>query len=153
MPRTKDYSIREATEEDIFEVTLLTREAYEDLPEKEHVKFNAKKVMDLAKHVIPTDSFLTLVLENDGEIVGYFFGMVAEYYFALESQAICLSWFIRPQHRSIRNALSLLKRYEKWGEEQGVVSVNMINIKMNSPKVYEKLGYTMTEATFVKRII
>ncbi len=152
MPRTKDYNIREATEEDIFELTLLAREAFEDLPEKDHVKFNAKKVGTLVETVVGKDPFLVLVLEQDEEPVGYFFGMVVDYYFALESQAICLSWFIRPNHRSVRNALSLLKRYEEWGSGQEVVSVNMVNIKISSPKVFEKLGYQMTETTFVKRI-
>ncbi len=152
MPKTEGYSVREATEDDVFDVVLLTREAYETVPEKDYVKFSSKKVIQLVSHAVPHDSFIVLVLENDGEIVGYFFGVIMECYFALESQATCLSWFIRPPHRSVRNAFSLLKQYEKWAIDQKVVSVNMIDIKENSSKVFEKLGYEKTEITFTKRI-
>ena len=151
MPKTKDYKVRIATCDDIFELTLLAREAYKGLPEKDHITFSSKKIGHLLETVMDSDKFLILSLVNGEEIVGYFFGVITDSFFAIETQATCLSLFIRPEHRGLRNALSLLKTYEEWGKKQGAVSVNIINIKMDSPKLYERLGYTMTEATFVKR--
>ena len=152
MPRTKDYSIRVGTLEDIFEMTLLAREAYEGLPDKKYYTFSSKKVGVLLQNTLEKDTFLILVLLRGEEIVGYFFGMVADCFFALEKQATSLSWFIRPEHRSIRNAFSLLKQYEEWAVSKGVVSINMVNLKTSSPKLFEKLGYEITETTLVKRV-
>jgi len=152
MPKTKGYKTEVATLDDIFELTLLAREAYSGLPEKEHITFSSKKIGQLLEATIPNNTFLILALKDGDETVGYFFGMVSDYFFAIETQVSCLSWFIRPEHRSVRNALSMLKMYEEWGKGQGVSSINMINIKMDSPRLYEKLGYKMTETTFVKRV-
>jgi len=154
MPRTEDYSIREATEDDLFELTLLAREAFkEDIINKKVFTFDAKKLGTLVGSAIDNETFLTLVLEKENEIVGYFFGMVSPCYFARESQTVCLSWFIQPEHRSVKNALTLLKKYEEWSKSVGAVLINMVNVKMDSPRIFEKLGYTMTEITFVKEVV
>ena len=65
---------------------------------------------------------------------------------------MCLSWFIRPENRSIRNAFSLLKTYEKWAKDSGAVVINMIDIKDRTGRVFEKLGYTKNETMYVKGV-
>lgn len=152
MPKTKDYNIRVATLEDVFELTLLAREAYEGLKDKDVYTFSSKKVGELVLNTVGKENYLVLVLMDGEELVGYFFSMIVDCFFALEKQTTCISWFIRPEHRGLRNALSLLKVYEKWGKDNGSVTSNMINVKMGSSKVYEKLGYTLSEETYVKRI-
>ncbi len=161
MPRTKDYSVEVADVDDIFELTILAKEAYgEDIIDKEHFRFNTKKVGNLFAYTIPSDQFLVLKLTEGEEIVGYFLATISECFFALETQTLCLSWFIRPEHRSVRNAFSLLKTYEKWGKDSGAVVINMIDIRDHhysggrriANTVFERLGYEMNETMYAKGV-
>lgn len=153
MPRTKDYKVEIGKLDDLFELVLLAREAFkEDIINKKAFTFDTKKVGELVESAIENESFIVLSLRNENDIVGYFFGMVSPCYFARELQTVCLSWFIQPEHRSVKNAFTLLKRYEEWSKEVGAVLINMVNVKVDSPKIFEKLGYTMTEITFVKEV-
>lgn len=153
MPKTKACKIEVATLDDIFELTVLAREAYsEDIIDKESFKFSTKKIGMLLSHTIPSSEFLVLCLRDEKEIVGYFFAAISECFYSLETQTLCLSWFVRPEHRSIRNVFSLLNSYEKWAKESGAVVINMIDVKDRAFKVFEKLGYKISETVYVKGV-
>jgi len=151
MQRTKDYNLRLATQEDVLNIVIIAKEAYLEATDTEAYSFDPQKILSLAQNSIEKDDFLVLILEKDGEVVGYFFGMVTECFFAVERQSVNLSWFISKSHRSLKNALSILKVYEDWSKKSGAVVTNMVDIKLNSDKIFKRLGYTLTENTYVKR--
>lgn len=153
MPKTKDCSIRKATLDDVFKLTVLAKEAYDDVINKEVYSFSSEKVENLFYNAIEKDNFLVLALCYKNEIVGYFLAIATDCFFAIELQATCLSWFVRPEHRAVKNAFSLLKKYEDWGREQMVVTINISNLKVGtSEKGFKKLGFTLAEEAYVKRM-
>ena len=152
MPKTKHYSVREAVVEDQFEVVLLGREAYEDIINKDLYSYSPKKVAALVERMVESDDFLIIVLEDEYELVGYFFAMISPCFFSVETQALCLSWFIRPEHRGLKNAFSLLKTYEKWGKDKEAKVLNIGEIRHHSPKMWKKLGYKMDEIMYTKEV-
>jgi len=153
MPRTKAYEIEVAALDDVFELTILARASYdESVFDKENFKFNTKKVGALIDHTVQSPEFLFLRLSQEEEIVGYFFAAISECFFALEKQTMCLSWYIKPEHRGRDNSLTLLNAYEKWAKEGGAVAINMIDIRNKPNKTFEKLGYRVNETTYVKGV-
>ncbi|MHA2384300.1 MAG: hypothetical protein ACXACT_17130, partial [Candidatus Thorarchaeota archaeon] len=72
MPRTEDCSIRKATLDDVFKLTVLAKEAYDDVIDKEVYSFSSEKVENLFYNAIEKDNFLVLSLCYKNEIVGYF---------------------------------------------------------------------------------
>lgn len=152
MQRIQNYNERLATKDDLFELTILAKESYNTLDSKDTYTFNYKKVGALLENAVDDDRFLLVVLENDAELAGYFLGMIAESFFALEKQTACLSWFIRREHRSIRNARSLLRAFEKWGADNGSVTSNMTSIKKGQERAFNRLGYILAEEIYIKRI-
>ena len=152
MQRTKDYSLYLPTEDDVFEIVAISREAFaEDFIDKECYTFSSKRLLEIILHSVTDKNRYTVCLKDGDEIVGYFFGALIPCYFAAENQAICVSWFIRPEHRSVKNAFRLLKGFEKWGKEKGASVTNMTSVKHAHNAVYERLGYELTETTFTKR--
>jgi hypothetical protein len=140
MPKTKDCSIRKATLDDVFKLTVLAKEAYDDVINKEVYSFSSEKVENLFYNAIEKDNFLVLALCYKNEIVGYFLAIATDCFFAIELQATCLSWFVRPEHQD-------------WGREQKVVTINISNLKVGtSEKGFKKLGFTLVEEAYVKRM-
>jgi hypothetical protein len=151
--KTPDYNISLGEPEDALDFVIIAKEAFnEDIINKNCFTFNSSGLKDLLDAALVDQTFLILKLSKGNEIVGYFFGNVSQCFFAKETQTICLSWFIQPKHRSLRNAMGLLRTYEEWSKQSGASIINMVNVKMDSPKLFERLGYTMTENTFVKEI-
>jgi len=96
-----------------------------------------------------------VVYSNYGEIVGYCSYLVSPVLFQKGEQAAaqhCL--FIRKDRRGGTTAVRLLKHSEKYLRDQtGISSINqVVTTTNNAGTLMERLGYTLAEQVYTKRI-
>jgi hypothetical protein len=152
MPKTKGYSIREATQDDFYNLLIFSKEFHGNSHLKDLLEFSPKKTGELLETAINREDFTVFLLENGKELVGGLICMAADSFFSEDRQSICLAWYIRKEHRSLKNAIGLVNGYEEWSKTKGVKLINIINVKLETPRAFEKLGYKMTEVTFSKEV-
>jgi len=100
---------------------------------------------------------LLLVAEHQGEVVGFAAGACSplmgndDYIIGSE-----LAWWIDPAHRGGRLGIALLMALEVAAKESGCAIWNMIYMESCMPKIiekmYQKMGYTLKETTYSKRL-
>ena len=65
-----------------------------------------------------------------------------------------LAWWVNPDHRGGRNAIGLLKAMESSARDMGVKYFSMMYMESSMPdsvrKLYEKMGYNVSETTYLK---
>ena len=152
MPRTKDYSIREATEEDFLDLIIFAKEFYLNSHIQDIHSFSSSKTGNSIKGAIVGEDFGVFILECEDEIVGTFFSFVAGNFFSDDKQALCLAWYIRKGHRSIKNATGLVSFYEEWAKGKGAGMISIVNVNPKTPRAFERLGYKMNEVVFSKEV-
>jgi GNAT superfamily N-acetyltransferase len=156
MPKIRAYKTREATEEDVIDLTMLGKQFLKETKNDRFLGWNSTKAHTFFLDATSREDFGTFVLCNEDEVVGMFVSFATPSFFSDVTQAVELVWYVDPEHRGSREALKLLDLYEEWAKEQGAVCVNLMNIDMlNGPKVaklYNRKGYTLTENTFVKEL-
>ena len=155
MPRTKDYSVREAVEDDVIEFHVLGKMFVRE-SKNNFLGWSAIKVHDSLLDAIGREDFCVFALQCDNEIVGMFIGFVAPCFFSDVIQATEIVWYVEPDHRGSRKALEMLDLFEEWAEFKGAVCSNLMNLDvLNADKVakmYNKRGYRLVENTFVKEL-
>ena len=152
MPRTKDYSIREANEEDFLELIVFAKEFYLNSHLRDVHTFNSKRTGDSLGDALVREDFGVFVLIYEEEIVGVLFSYCSPSFFSDDIQALCLAWYIRKGHRSLKNAISLISIYEEWAKNRGACLINIVNVNLNTPRAFEKFGYKMNEIIFSKEV-
>lgn len=150
MPETRDFSLRRANQEDIYELMSFSQEFYNNSHLAKYFKFNHRKTGALIEEAIDREDFLVLVMEEGEEIIGGLMAFVSPCFFSDGKQTVCLAWYLKPKHRGLKKSLALVKEYENWAEEQEATLINLINVNMSAPKAFTKLGYEMNEVTFTK---
>ena len=60
-----------------------------------------------------------LMAELDGNPVGFLWAQIGEHLFVDALSAQCLTFYVKPEHRSGFAAVKLLKSYQRWAELQG----------------------------------
>ena len=155
MPRTKDYSIREATEEDVIDLAILGKQFVKG-SQNELLGWNSSKVYDSLADAIERDDFGIFVLCAGTEVVGMFFRFVTPCFFSDVKQAVEIAWYVDPEHRGSRKALQMLEMYEQWAKEHDAVCVNLVNLDVlrgdKIAKLYSRMGYKLVENTFTKEL-
>lgn len=95
--------------------------------------------------------------ERDGEIAGVMAGLVE----ALRpwGEIKCATemlFYVRPEFRAGRSAVSLLRNFETWGRAKGcglvAVTANHMAGDERVARLYQRLGYAPLETIHVKRI-
>lgn len=152
MPQTEAFKLREANHEDIYELMSFSKEFYDNSHLNKTFSFNYKKTGGLIEEAIDRDDFLVLLMEKDEEIVGVLLAFLSPCFFSDDLQAVCLAWYLKPKHRGLKPSLSLIKAYEDWAIGKNVKLINLINVNMDAPSAFKKLGYDMNEITFTKEV-
>ena len=155
MPRTKDYSIREATEEDVIDLAILGKQFVKE-SQNGFLGWNSSKVYDSLLDAVERDDFGIFVLCADTEVVGMLIGFVAPCFFSDVVQASEITWYVDPEHRGSRMAIKMLGYFEEWAKDRGAVCANLGNLDvLNADRVarlYNRRGYRLIENTFVKEL-
>lgn len=144
--------IREATEEDIFDILVLGREFSREAGEA--FAWDKTKTENILQQAVHSDDVLILVLEDDGIVIGGLVGAVTTMPFASHVIATELAWFVDPRHRGHRKSIGLVKEYEKWAKRKGASYIVLAHIHKvaDISNVYERLGYEITESSFMKKV-
>lgn len=142
--------IREATEEDIFDILVLAREFSKEAPETH--KWNKEKTNNFLHNVIQNNNAVIFVLVKDDEVVGAIVGVVTEMFMANKIVATELAWFVSKEARGTSGSIKLIKKYEAWAKSKGADYVVLGDIKGISDlgNLYGRLGYDAAETTYMK---
>lgn len=99
-----------------------------------------------------------VVFEKDGRIVGFLLGMAVPIWFdVMDWSAIELAWWIDPAHRGGREAVEMVRLFERWASNMNVNRIVLSDIEFLDQAqpagvFIESLGYTLHERAFVKVI-
>ena len=155
MPRTKDYSVRTATKEDVIDLAILGKQFVKE-SQNEFLGWDSNKVYNSLFDAVQREDFCIFVLCADDEIVGMLIGFVTPCFFSSVLQAVEITWYIAPEHRGSKMAISMIEDYERWAEDRGAICANLMNLEvLKGDKVarfYGRLGYKLVENTFMKEL-
>ena len=155
MPRTKDYSIRKATKEDVIDLAILGKQFVKE-SQNGFLGWSSSKVYDSLFDAVERDDFGIFVLCADTEVVGMLIAFVAPCCFSDVVQASEITWYVDPEHRGSRMAIKMLDYFEEWAKDQGAVCANLGNLDvLNGDRVarlYNSIGYRLITNTFVKEL-
>lgn len=145
-------SIREATEEDIFDILVLAREFSKEAP-RTH-KWNREKTELFCRAAIENSNTTLLVLEEDGEVVGAIVGLLNEMYMSQTIIATELAWFVSKDYRGKKGSILLLRTFEKWAKDNNADYVCMGDIHgiVTLENLYTRMGYSKCETTYMKEV-
>lgn len=143
-------TIRSATKDDILGILVLAKEFSTEAP-KTH-KWNLQKTNNFLISAINNDNMIIFISEKDGEITGAIVCIITEMYMSNTVIASDLAWFVSKDLRGTPTSIKLLKTFEKWGKSKGADYLGMADIEGigNLSKLYSRLGYSVTETTYLK---
>ena len=145
--------IRQATEKDFSGIEKMATEFWQhsgfDVPYKQG---SALFYMQIA-----FDQGLLLVAVKNAELVGFAAGakspLMGNSDYTVGSE---LAWWLQPAHRGGRLGIELLKGLETAAKEAGCDYFSMMYMQSSMPeavkRIYQKMGYTLQETTYIKRI-
>lgn len=120
-----------------------------DFDEASYHKFWIKTIFDGNG-----DIFL---LEHEGGVVGGIGGIKSGQPLSGKLVAVELFWYVKEQYRHGLWPMRLLSEFERWSEECGCESINMIHMEKSMPdhlkKVYQRMGYELIETVHSKPIL
>ena len=155
MPKTEDYSIDLANEEDVIDLVILGKEFAKEA-QVGFLGWSNDKVSRSLSDAIARDDFLVVVMRHRTEAVGMLVAFVTPCFFSDAMQAVEIVWYATPEHRGTKGAHRMVEHYEKWAKEAGAVCTNLSNLDILKAdrvrKLYERKGYRLTENTFIKRL-
>ena len=145
--------IREATEDDIIEITqLVKRFMSEGGP---FFKFNKEKVINFLSMAVDTPLMYVAVAEQDSFVVGFIIGLYQDHPYVDTSISTEIGFYIDPRYRGGTKAVKLLKSFENWSKQMNakeVVLSDVVSIADQSV-FYGKLGYSPGERVYVKELV
>ena len=152
MPETTVTKIREATQDDVFDILILAKEFSKEAP-KSH-KWNKAKTEQFLLSTLHNTNMVIFVIDVDGEIEGALVGLLSELYMSHTVQATELAWFVSKEYRGKLSSLKLVAHFEQWSVDNGATQVGMGDIEgISSLKnLYNRLGYTKAESVYIKEL-
>jgi len=90
--------------------------------------------------------------EKDNDITGAMVCLVTEMYMSNTIVASDLAWFVSKEARGNSSSIKLLKTFEDWGRSKGADYLGMADIEGigNLSELYTRLGYSISETTYIK---
>lgn len=148
-------TIRNATEEDLDAIDAMGSKfiAYTNYgalikPEQGEVKAALKNVLD---------NGAIFVADKGGVPVGFLAALLCPAWFSPTTKmAIELAWWMEEEHRTGTAAMRLMFCYEQWAMDNGAKFIAMSDLVINGQtplgNMLDRMGYGMTERTFIKEI-
>lgn len=141
--------IRAATEKDLPAIEAMGRGIHAESRYARY-DFSADKYNKVARHCL--ENGISLVVEENGHIVGALFANVGQHYFGNDLQSTDLIHYILPQFRRGWTAVRLLKAYIVEAKALGVVDICIGNSSGLQPqrvwRLYERLGFKLIGGGF-----
>lgn len=152
MQKTTVTKIREATQDDVFDILILAKEFSKEAPQSH--KWSKAKTEAFLFSALQADTMTILVLEVDGDIVGAIVAVVTEMYMSHTTIASELAWFVSKAYRGKPSSLKLVFAYEDWAKSKRAQYIGMGDIQgiSNLEKLYTRLGYKKFESVYMKEI-
>ena len=150
---TEGSKVREATQEDLFEILMLGYEFIKEGPD--HLKpFEKDLVEERLINAIDNEDYVVLVLDINGSLEGSLIGACIAPWMLSKPFAVELAWFVRKASRDGRSAIKMVKAYEAWAKSKGVTKVCMSDLTklQGLGKLYNRLGYSLTETSYIKEV-
>lgn len=132
-------------------VDYLTSVAEKFIPLADPSLRPACNIRDIMEDIVKNPNVIYVGEEGKGAIMGF----IQPYIFNPQIKiAQEIGWFIEPEHRNLKFALSLLKSFELKAKESGADKLLMVGLaELKGSKVanlYTRLGYNFLEFTFSK---
>ena len=96
---------------------------------------------------------------NNKKLIGMAVGSATPFYFSTKMTAILNYWYVLPEYRKSRAPTELLRAFEKWARELGVVRIYVGAERINDVafadkvnEMIEKRGFTRFGHQYYKRI-
>ena len=141
---------RQCTIEDIPQALVLIREFYAEVINDFGIYLNISVAREEAAGFVNT----TLLLENNGQVVGLISGKVIRLPLDTEWVYHEAVWYVRKQYRS--GGIKLYKALEKYCKEQGIKKIIMVSMSNSKDdklgRFYNRLGFQMMEKHYIKNI-
>lgn len=117
--------------------------------------FDSEKLRLLGETMLGNpDSWLALVAERDGDIIGFCCGYVAPHFFGNDLTSGDLAIYVSPDHRGGMIGARLVKAYDAWCSKKGVkqplLGVSAGITPDRTGQLYERLGYTEKYTVYKK---
>lgn len=147
-----NQTIRKANKEDLLGILVLAKEFSREAP-KTH-KWNIDKTTNFLLSAIENTNMEIFISEKDDEVTGAIVCMVTEMYMSNTVIASEIAWFVSKDLRGSRSSIKLLKAFEDWGRSKGADYLGMADIEdiSNLRKLYNRLGYSVSETTYLKEV-
>lgn len=110
------------------------------------VPFDIQKAANsIMSMVVNNPSGFGILAYKDDEAIGMLAGTLSPYFFSNGKLASDYVWYIRPEHRGARTALTMLNIFKSWALENGATEMYMgvtTNISSDrTGKLLEKQGF------------
>lgn len=140
---------------DYFEILdMMKKFILHELP-KELQKYDNQKLIDLFNKTLNEQSAFCLVDEDDN-VVGCLACLLSEIMFSKQKVALELVFWLEPEYRNSKSSVLLLQYYEEWARKKGCDLISLVHMENNSKDkakhLYNKLGYTQTEYSYIKEL-
>jgi len=146
--------IRSATEIDLPALLAIGQEMHTESPALRHAPFYAEKVEQAFRVAIAQGA--AFIHESNGEVDGFFCGLVVERWFSLDKMATDLALFVRPGRRGGFIAYRLLDRFIAWCEENEVHDVQIgitTGVALRETGAfYERMGFKCVGGNYQMRL-
>lgn len=147
-------TIRHATADDLDALVALGERFHAASPFATVAAYEPDAVRALVAEAMRVG--VVLVAAEDGAIVGGLMGVRQGPWFAPSAPcAVELAWWVDEPARGTAG-VRLYRAFEVWAREQGVSAVVMSDLVVNGEPstgaLFDRLGYTMTERSHIKRI-
>lgn len=138
--------IREMTKDDVSDLVLLGSQMHEESYYRQD-EYSPTKCAELGFQIVNSPGLLGLIAEVEGEIAGFFLGVIQEQYFSKCLMSSDLLLYVKPEHRKSLIGYRLIKGYIAWAEHFGVPKRNIAlgqtaNIdSVAVDRLYQKIGF------------
>lgn len=150
------YTIRDAVESDVFDITLSVKQFCKEIPHPAWGKVDSNKIKDIVVNLINHESGFVKVACCDDDIVGVLIGLVSsapinDYTFSQE----IMFWF-DPDHRNGKIAHKLIDAYVDWSKRSGCSFSRLSSLdELLGSRVgilFKRKGFTPIETAYVKEL-
>jgi hypothetical protein len=141
--------VREAKKSD-FEFCVALGIEFAEVSKCSHgLSISRRKIEEFTNTVIENPNWISLVLEDEGEIKGIFTAAIIQTFFSEDIIAQELVWYVK---EFSKEGLKLLFEFEKQCEERKVQKI-VLGYKhsfVDMKKIYTRMGYRLLESQYIK---
>lgn len=148
--------IREMTKDDLKALCPILQNEVRLRMNYPDEQLNEEFFLNLWGNAMDSGTSLSFVVEDDGNISGFLFGMVGPDLYSGLPTGYETFWYMRERNglSGSRNAMRLLKAFTQKSKDLGCVRVmtGMWSTGPDLSKMYERLGYHKLETHFKKEL-